>query len=279
MGVNANATKMVDVVNPEVLADMISGKLEKALKFSPIFNIDRTLVGTAGNTITVPKWKHIGKAEDVAEGQPIPITKMAHTTAQVTVKKAGIGVEITDEARLSGYGDPIGEAGKQIRNSIADKIDDDCLACLKTASQTATNLTKGLTVEQLETGLGVFSSENENNNYVLFCNPSDAQHLRLDASKNWLQGTTAGEGAVVNGALGKVSGVDIVPTNKLNKLESILVRFSEESPTVKLILKRNLGVESDRDIINKSTVITADQHYACYLYNEKNVVKMNFTKV
>lgn len=279
MPVNAQATKTTDVVIPQVLSDMVSGQLSKALKFLPIFDIDTTLTTTPGNTITVAKWSHIGAASDVVEGQAIPIAKMSKSTIPVTVKKAGIGVEITDEAKLSGYGDPIGEATKQIKNSIADKIDNDCLACLKTATQTATNLTKGFTVEQLETALGVFESENENSTYVAFCNPKDAQFLRMDASKNWMQGSALGADAVVSGALGKVSGVDIVPTKKLNTNEAILVRFSNESPTVKLILKKNVEVESDRDIINKSTVITADQHYACYLYNEKNVVKINFTKV
>lgn len=49
-------TKLNNLINPEVMAQMISAKLPKKIKFSPIAKIDSTLVGRAGNTITVPKY-------------------------------------------------------------------------------------------------------------------------------------------------------------------------------------------------------------------------------
>lgn len=49
-------TKLAQMVNPEVMADMVSAKLPKLLKFTPLAYVERTLVGQAGNTLTVPKW-------------------------------------------------------------------------------------------------------------------------------------------------------------------------------------------------------------------------------
>lgn len=49
-------TKLRNLVNPQVMADMISATLPKKIKFAPIANIDTTLVGRPGNTITVPKY-------------------------------------------------------------------------------------------------------------------------------------------------------------------------------------------------------------------------------
>lgn len=49
-------TKLSNLVNPQVMADMISATLPKAIKFSPIATIDSTLTGVPGNTITVPKF-------------------------------------------------------------------------------------------------------------------------------------------------------------------------------------------------------------------------------
>ena len=56
----------------------------------------------------------IGEAVDVAEGQAIPVEALATEMENVTVKKAGKGIRITDEAILSGYGDPLGQATKQV---------------------------------------------------------------------------------------------------------------------------------------------------------------------
>ena len=49
-------TKLANLVNPQVMADMISATLPKKIKFSPIAKIDTTLVGRPGDTITVPKY-------------------------------------------------------------------------------------------------------------------------------------------------------------------------------------------------------------------------------
>ena len=49
-------TKLANLVDPKVMADMVSAKLPKKIKFSPIARIDNTLVGRPGSTIIVPKY-------------------------------------------------------------------------------------------------------------------------------------------------------------------------------------------------------------------------------
>ena len=61
-------TKIADLINPEVMADMISAKVEKKILVAPFAKVDTSLVGVPGNTITVPKYGYIGDAEDIAEG-------------------------------------------------------------------------------------------------------------------------------------------------------------------------------------------------------------------
>ncbi len=38
-------TKLANLVDPQVMADMVSAKLPKKIKFSPIARVDTTLVG------------------------------------------------------------------------------------------------------------------------------------------------------------------------------------------------------------------------------------------
>ena len=41
-------------------------------------------------------------------------------------------------------------------------------------------------------------------------------------------------------------------------------------------MKRDIIIENDRDILAKTTVITADKHYAAVLSNESKVVLAKF---
>ncbi|MBS8076346.1 N4-gp56 family major capsid protein, partial [Streptococcus suis] len=116
-------TKMEQMLDPEVLADMIDAEIGKAIRFAPLAEVDTTLQGQPGTTLTVPKWDYIGDAEEVAEGEPIPVTQLGFTKTTMTIKKIGKSVEITDEAILSGYGDPVGQAAKQIVQAIDHKVD------------------------------------------------------------------------------------------------------------------------------------------------------------
>ena len=134
MAVSTNATYLANLVDPEVIGQMLQTKLADAIKFAPLAKVDTTLVGQPGDTISLPYYTYIGKATVTAEGTPVTINQLTSTVKQAQVVKYGNGVEITDEAVLSGYGDPIGESANQLIFSIADAIDDDIVTELANAT-------------------------------------------------------------------------------------------------------------------------------------------------
>lgn len=272
-------TTLAKLINPEVMADMISAKLPNAIRFAPLAHVETKLVGQAGDTLTVPKFTYIGDATDVAEGEPIPLDQLGTTKSVMKIKKAAKGIEITDEAVLSGLGDPIGEGSRQLLMAIANKVDNDILALAKTATQKAT--AAPTTVANLQAALDIFNDE-DTVNYVMVMNPADAAKLRADAGQNWLSGTELGAQALVTGAIGEVLGVQIVRSRKLAVGEGFIVAVSAENTeedddarygAFVINLKRNAQVESDRDIVRKTTVVTADEHYGVYLYDDTKVVR------
>ena len=272
-------TKIAQLVNPEVMADMVSAKLPKMIKFTPLAYVERELVGQPGNTITVPKWEMSADAKDIAEGEAIVPDQLTTAKSTMTIKKAGKGIELTDEAILSGYGDPIGQATHQIALAIANKVDNDLIVEAKKATQFVAEAPT--TGAALDKALAVFADE-EDARYVALVNPEDAIALRADVAKEWVRGSEIGADIVVSGTFGEAHGVQIVRSKKVDKGKGFLVKVSAvETDTDDVAkygafvinLKRDVAVETDRDILKKTTVITGDEHYGVYLYDPTKVVK------
>ena len=272
-------TKIAQLVNPEVMADMVSAKLPKMIKFTPLAYVERELVGQPGNTITVPKWEMSADAKDIAEGEAIVPDQLTTAKSTMTIKKAGKGIELTDEAILSGYGDPIGQATHQIALAIANKVDNDLIVEAKKATQYVDDAPT--TGAALDKALAVFADE-EDARYVALINPEDAIALRADTAKEWVRGSEIGADIVVSGTFGEAHGVQIVRSKKVDKGKGFLVKVSAvETDTDDVAkygafvinLKRDVAIETDRDILKKTTVITGDEHYGVYLYDPTKVVK------
>lgn len=266
-------TQLSNLVNPEVMADMISAQLPNLIRFSPLARVNNDLAGRPGDTVTVPKWGYIGDATDIAEGQPIPLDQMSTSTDTFSIKKAGKGVEITDEAALSGYGDPIGEAQRQLGLAIANKVDNDALVALQGAVLTYATAAAGkLDVATVDAAQQVFGDE-ELGSMVLLANPKDAAVLREDAAGQWTRAGDFGDAILQNGTFGEVLGAQVVRSNKLAEGEAYLVKPG----ALAIYMKRGVMVESDRDIVNKTTVITADEHYGVHLADDSKAVKITIT--
>ena len=261
-------TMLQNMVDPQVLADMISAELENAIRFAPLARVDRTLEGRPGSTITVPKFKYIGDATDVEEGQEIDLTLLETSTEDFTIKKAGKGVEITDEAVLSGYGDPIGEAGKQLLMAIANKVDNDVLAALDTTTLEYTAGT-AWNLDTISGAMDIFNDEDDEP-MVLILNPKDASKLRKAVASDWERASDLGDNIIVNGTYGGVLGAQVVRSKKVTEGTGYLVKQG----ALAIYMKRNVEIEDDRDILRKTTVFTADQHYGAHLYDESKAIKI-----
>lgn len=278
MAVNENATYLQNLVDPEVLADLVEQKLTNAIKFAPLAKIDTTLVGNAGSTVTLPSYQYIGKATPVAEGQPVPIKKLNQATAEVKISKLGNGIELTDEAVLSGYGDPIGEGANQLVVSIADAIDDELIAVLNYEKTSGTDKTPeplqadaktagAIVAEDIADALVAFGEDIDGDKVVLV-SAKDYANIRKDEA--WVAGSDVGANIVIQGTVGMIHGCQVVVSNRVVDGTAYIVK----PEALAIFLKRDVMVETDRDIINKSTVVTADKHCAVYLYNASKAIKV-----
>ena len=265
-------TKLTNLMNPEVMGDWVSEHLEREMKFSPLCQIDLSLAGRAGDTVNVPKYAYIGDAGEVAEGDAITISQLTASSEAVTVKKAGNGVELTDEALLSGYGDPLGEAGMQLTLSIAGKVDGDVLAALTNIGAEMTyTASEPISADVIADAL-VKLGEKEGGEKVLVVAP--AQLAQLRKSEGWLKATDVGAMRLVSGAVGMIHGCQVIVSDKITASGGNFTNYIVMPGALVLFLKKDTEVESQRDIVHKSTVVTADKYYAVYLANESKAVKL-----
>lgn len=257
-----DGTKLENLIDPQVLAEYLDWKMMDAIKFAPLCNVNRDLEGRPGSTLTLPKYEFIGLAEDVAEGEDVTFANLAAGTVDVTVKKAGKGVQISDEAILSAYGNPQDEIAKQLLMAIAGKVDNDCVAEFRKATMEveAAEFDKYVIVDMI----AKFGEDIEEQ-MVVMINPAHLAQLRRDPDfVNIIDGQK-----IISGEMGQLFGCRIVVSNKVQENEVFLVKAG----AVEILMKRNVMVEADRNIVNKTNMFVVDEHYAVYLKDESKIVK------
>lgn len=290
-------TKIEDMIVPEVMADMISAKVEAKVIISKIAKVDTTLQGQPGNEVTVPQYKYIGDAEDVAEGVAMGTAKLETGSTSFTIKKAGKGVSITDEAILSGYGDPVGEANKQLATAIANKIDNDVVEVINKEYAVSTaedgvkliydGSSKVINYAGVVDAEDLFDEE-VSSDKVMYVHPKQMTQLRKDP--DFLSADKYDGKVMVSGEVGKIGTCRIVRSKKV-KLNSESTAYlnpivkltndaetEEDAPAVTIYLKRDTQVERERKADSGITNIFTNKHYGVALTNATKVVLAKFKK-
>ena len=279
-----DATKLEDLLDPQVVADYIDQKLIDAIRLSPLARVDYTLVGRPGDQVTLPYYTYVGTAAAVAEGTDIPIAKLGQSTKTVTVSKVGRAIEFTDEALLSGYNNDIAEeAARQVVLAVNDKIEADLISAMSTSASLAHTINTAASgydpAEGISDALTQFG-EDLDGDKVIVIPPSFYADLRK--SKYWIPNTEIGANAIIRGTIGMVHGCQVVPSNRM----SVTTGTDSDSTTttnsayivkpgaLAIYLKRDTLVEFDRDILAETNIIKASKLCAPYVYDDTKLIKI-----
>ena len=281
-------TKIENLIDAEVMADAISGKIASAIRVSPFAKVDTTLEGkNAGDTITVPRFSYIGDAEDVAEGVECGTVQLTADTTTAKVKKAMKAVTLTDEAVLSGFGDPVGETNAQLAKAIAAKVDADAMDALQGAQLKFDGSATKISYAGIVDAVDVFGEE-FNSEKVIFVHPSQVGALRKDAQ--FTAADQLAENVTVRGAIGKICNCEVIPTRRVpesadgNGYVCPIVKLNEnaetedDTPALTVYMKRDVNVETERHTLARTTDISVDEIYTVALSNASKVVLATFKK-
>lgn len=212
-------TKVKDIINPQVMADMIEAKIEAQAKITPYAKVDTTLEGVPGDTVTVPSWDYIGDAEDFdveaaadTNGE-IATTNLTASSTTFTIKCAAKAVSILQTAINSGKGNPVGQAETQLAKSIVGKVDNDVIAAAYTSKKTSGDGTAQISYAGIVDANTTFLDEEDGIEKVMFINPEQEATILKDP--NFLSADKFTAGVAVNGAIGKIAGAWIKKSKKV----------------------------------------------------------------
>lgn len=277
-------TKIQNLVNPQVMADAVTAKVKQKIVATPFAKVDDTLVANAGDTITIPTFEYIGDAEDVAEGVECGTTILTATTTTAKVKKVMKAIELTDEAILSGYGNPVGEGTSQLGKSIASKVDADVIECAKGAQLKYTaGATAIIGYASIVNAIDLFDEEVIGDK-VMFVSPKQITQLRLD--KDFISADKYNNEVMMRGEIGMIGSARIVPSRKIKAVAGVyncpILKVTEdkesedEAPAVTIFMKRDVNVETERRSLARKTDVSADEIYTVAITNQSKVVVAQF---
>lgn len=288
-------TTTADLIAPEILAPIIQQKYQKAMVFTPLAAVDRTLVGQPGDTLKQPMWKQIEDAQEIGEGQAIPVSKGEQGFTMATVKKFGRGYSFTDEADIARIGSQVEYGVSEISRVIAQYGD---TALMNEALKVKNTLTIDPTVLGVDEAISFFDSQS-NGAYTIICSPKTKIWFDKDILE-FTRGSDTGANLVLNGAVPGVLGASFYTTKKMADGKAVVVYSSPDDiaamkeleevektgkdpkelatlntgQAFKWLVKRDLLVESDRDKEKQINMIYGTQIAAPYVQNPSKVLNL-----
>ncbi|WP_411129908.1 N4-gp56 family major capsid protein [Streptomyces sp. x-19] len=273
-------TTAAQMIVPDVWADMVQAKFKGALVLGTMALNDTTLEGKPGDSVNFPKWKALTDAEDLTEGAPMTPEQLGTDPGNTaTIKESGKAVEITDKARLVAFGDPFAETQRQLGLLIARKIDKDLTAAAEAAGAITVNAAdKALSWDVLVDGIARFGDEWEPDNMAGIVIHS-LQRASIYKDPNFISADKFGTGAVIpRGVIGQIGGVNVYVSDRVTTTpgaegtpatyNALMVRRG----SLGLLYKRRPIVETDRDILARTTVVTTNVHYATHRLDDEGIV-------
>ena len=263
-------TKLTNLINPEVIGAYLDVKLVNKIKLTPVVEVDRTLEGRAGNTLSLPKWSYIGDATDLAEGGTLAFDNITEDMVDVTVKKVAKGVSITDEAILSGHGNPVEQIGQQLLVAVASKMEADLYDAVAKATGVHEVTLSGAFKKEDIVDMRAKYGEDIEGSMLLFVNP--AEYTILCKDKDFVQIQNGAE--IISGHVGTLYGVNIIVANRVPAGKPFMMKPG----ALALIMKRNVLVEADRDITTFSNKYAVSEHYVAYVKYADRIVRCKTTE-
>jgi len=267
---------------PKVWKDHIRAFFRRRLIFGQFAVEDRSLVSAPGTTVNFPYFKKIGDAQEPEEDVGLDVDKLSDDSFLVTVKEVSKAVGIKKKAFKTSAvrsDEIIAEVQRQIGRVMAEKVDKDLVVEFSTPGNyvdgfVATIAGDIMTVPTLNkakiTGFGDLFGDAK----VVFMHSLQYLDLMNNTPQGFLQANAVDPMFMVDGFVGRLLGIAIVVNDNMPVGPTIGGRPSYDAFIMKdnpygLMIKQEMEVESDYDILKREWVFTGDQWYGVKSFHAK----------
>jgi len=270
----------------EVLGDQIAAKFPDMLVLgkTELVRVNGEFpFGSPGTLFKIPFWNRITGFADMLENTPLSTNNITSASETATVVRGGAAWEVLDTAQLVSMSDPAGEISSQIARRAAEFIDAKLVAqCDLTPNNfdqnssavwtnTAGTLDQNAIIKAMTSKLGDNHVKLLQGGWIIMHSKVYGELLQTGAIQNQYQSSLNGQGNVIlGGVLPMIAGLKIhvsdrVTSNTISSVQQYKT-YLVAPESLALFYQREVQVEFDRDILNKSDVISADVHFAPHLY-------------
>ena len=257
------ATAMATAVFPDELALRFAGT-----PFVRVIPEDR--IGNEGDTVTFPRFDVMSDFADLTENTAMSPDTLTTSTDTATVFAGGSAAEVTDFASLSGRGNPSAEIGRQFARKAAEYLDSKLIT---EAYTTSLDVNAGATFSYdalVDAIFGQWGDKALANVGGLVVHSKVAGDIMKAAEFATADKAGPGLNTAVHGFLGQVAGMPIYISDRLN-VDTAPTPDEYDCLVLKrgalgLMFQRELLIEYDRDVLNKSDIIAADVRAAVHLF-------------
>lgn len=270
--------------NPQVASDHISAYTEKSLIMGAFAVPNNTLEQNkkAGETITMPFYKKIGAAEEPTETGVLTVDKLQDDSFQATVKEVGKAVGFKDAALIkSGDEESMTyeEATRQIGEVMAEKIDADLLTevMLSTSHVVGFNAavaTDVCNVQNILRGKINAFGDKQVEAKVLTLHSQHIITFGVELFNKMIIKDANDPYAQVPGFMGRILDMVVIVNDQMPRLtdvagKQVFAALAMKQNPYGYIVKKQMNVEQDRDILARENIIAATQWYAVKSYHAK----------
>jgi hypothetical protein len=264
------ATLSTDFVfAPKVWKEHVGAFFREKLVYGAIAQSDDSLVAEPGTSINFPYFKQIGAAEEPAESAALSVDNLSDDSFSATVKEVGKAVGVKKKAfKVSAARTEriVQEITSQIGRRHAEKVDADLLAEFSGGGNfTNANVGAGPTVEKINTGKVTVFGDLHSEAIALHIHSLDMLAVMNSTTTGFLKADALDPMYRVPGFTGRLLGMAVFEVDSVGSGAC----YAHKMDPYGYIMKQDMELESDYDILNREWVFTGNQWYAVKSFHAK----------